>query len=382
MGRRMKILHTADLHIGKIMYEFSMQEDQEYILNQILDIAKEEKIDVLLLAGDIYDRSIPCAEAVTLFDRFLTSCAKAGIVTMVISGNHDSPERLSFGEKLFWESGVYIAGNFEGTVKHVTLEDAYGEVDFYLLPYIKPGQVMAKTEGEAVEKIMQGLSLNKKRRNVLMTHYFVGSKGESPELSESENTVYVGGIDMVEAGLFSEFDYTALGHLHKAQKIGENHVYYSGTPLAYSFSETSSKSVQIVELTKDETIVRKVPLKPLRQVRTITGNLWELTKEQVASLENREDYIRAVLTNEEALMEPMTILKSVYPNAMEIVLKEKELASANQRARQTAKRQKSGIELFEDFFEYVEGEKMNEQQLLAAKELMNKAVLGTTEKKQ
>lgn len=377
MGRGMKLLHTADLHIGKTMYEFPLYEDQAYILNQILEIAKKEQVDVLLLAGDIYDRSIPSTEAVTVFDEFLTACVKEGIVTMVISGNHDSPERLSFGGRLFEENRLYIAGTWEGQVKKVTLQDEYGEVDFYLLPFVRPGQLQAKTEGEAVEKIMKEIvSLDKGKRNVLMTHYFVGGKNCEPELSESENTVYVGGIDMVSHTIFEEFDYVALGHLHKAQKVGENHVYYAGSPLAYSFSENSSKTIQLVELLKPgEVVVKKMPLKPLREVRTIEGNLWELTKEQIAALENREDYIRAVLTNEEALMEPMAVLRSVYPNAMEIILKEKELANANQRKQQITRKKKSGIELFQDFYTYVEEKDMSEKQLTVAEEMMNKALM-------
>lgn len=377
MGGGMKLLHTADLHIGKTMYEFPLYEDQAYILNQILEIAKKEQVDVLLLAGDIYDRSIPSTEAVTVFDEFLTACVKEGIVTMVISGNHDSPERLSFGGRLFEENRLYIAGIWEGQVKRVTLQDEYGEVDFYLLPFVRPGQLQAKTEGETVEKIMKEIvSLDKGKRNVLMTHYFVGGKNCEPELSESENTVYVGGIDMVSHTIFEEFEYVALGHLHKAQKVGENHVYYAGSPLAYSFSENSSKTIQLVELLgPGEVVVKKMPLKPLREVRTIEGNLWELTKEQVAALENREDYIRAVLTNEEALMEPMAVLRSVYPNAMEIILKEKELANANQRKQQITRKKKSGIELFQDFYTYVEEKDMSEKQLIVAEEMMNKALM-------
>ena len=377
MGRGMKILHTADLHIGKTMYEFPLYEDQAYILDQILDIAKKQQVDVLLLAGDIYDRSIPSTEAVTVFDEFLTACVKAGIVTMVISGNHDSPERLSFGGRLFEENRLYIAGTWEGQVKRVTLQDAYGEVDFYLLPFVRPGQVQARTEGEAVEKIMkEAVSLDKGKRNVLMTHYFIGGKNWEPELSESENTVYVGGIDMVSHTLFEEFDYVALGHLHKAQKVSEKHIYYAGSPLAYSFSENGNKTVQLIELMKPgEICVKKVPLTPLRQVRTIEGDLWELTKEQIAALENREDYIRAVLTNEEALMEPMAVLRSVYPNAMEIVLKEKELAVANQKKQQITRKKKSGIELFQDFYAYVQEKDMSEGQLMAAEEMMNRALM-------
>ena len=377
MGRRMKLLHTADLHIGKMMFDFSLYEDQEYILNQILDIAKKEQVDVIVLAGDIYDRSIPSAEAVTLFDTFLTGCVKAGITTMVISGNHDSPERLSFGEKLFEKNGLYIAGNFHGQIKKVELMDAYGKVNFYLLPFVRPGQVGAKTEAEGVEKIIkEASSINKNERNVLITHYFVGGKDSVPETSESENIVYVGGIDMVSPTLFKDYDYVALGHIHKSQKIGQGNVYYSGTPLAYSFSEGSNKSVRIVELkNKEEISVKQVSLIPLREVRTIKGNLWELVKEEVASLENREDYIRAILTNEEALMEPMSVLRSVYPNAMEIVLERKKLATANQKEQIRNRQNKAGIELFQEFYQDVQDEELSEQQLQTAEEIMKAAML-------
>ena len=296
---------------------------------------------------------------------------------MVISGNHDSPERLSFGEKLFEKNGLYIAGNWEGEIKKVQLSDEYGRVNFYLLPFVRPGQAGAKTEAEGVEKIIkEAPSINKKERNVLMTHYFVGGKNFIPETSESENTVYVGGIDMVSAALFKDYDYVALGHIHKPQKVGEGNIYYSGTPLAYSFSEGNQKTVQLVELfKKGQVSVKQIPLCPLREVRTIEGNLWELVKDEVASLANKEDYIRAILTNEEALMEPMSVLRSVYPNAMEIVLERKKLAVANQKEQTYARQNKAGIELFEEFYKDVQEEEISDEQLQTAKEIMKHAMM-------
>lgn len=373
----MKLLHTADLHIGKTMCDFSLYEDQKYILNQILDIAIAEKVDVIVLAGDIYDRSIPSAEAVGLFDSFLTGCVRANITTLVISGNHDSPERLSFGEKLFEKNGLFIAGNFYGKIKKVELKDAYGRVNFYLLPYVRPGQAGAKTEAEAVEFIMKNTPpLEESERNVLVTHYFVGGKEVALETSESETTVYVGGIDMVPLSLFQSYDYVALGHIHKAQKVGEGSIYYSGTPLAYSFSESSKKTVQLVELKeKGEMSVKTLPLKPLREVRTIRGNLWELIKEEVAVLADREDYIRAVLTNEEAMMEPMSVLRGVYPNAMEIVLEKKQTAISKRQENSQGREKKEGIRLFQEFYQTVRQEELDEEKLRIAASIM-KEVAG------
>lgn len=362
----MRFLHTADLHIGKVMYEFSLEEDQNFILNEILDIAKERAVDALLLSGDIFDRSVPAAEAMILFDTFLTRCVKMGIKVLLISGNHDSPKRLAYGSSLFKQNGLHFATFPKEQIEKITLRDEFGVVNFYLLPFFKLSYFSMSNEAEAISAVMEMTmkkDFNNEDRNVLLTHYFVGDRGKMPEISESENPAYVGGLDLVPASLFEAFDYTALGHIHKAQKIGGGNSYYSGAPLAYSFSEAGKKkSIQFVELReKDIVKIEEIPLTPLREVRVIKGDLWELIKEEVVSLSNKEDYIKAVLTNKEALLDPMSILRSVYPNVMEIEIEQQQFKHTDFLIEGQRDKKKSPIALFEEFFEFVYDEPMEEE---------------------
>ena len=342
----MKFVHTGDLHIGKIVNGFSMIEDQRYILKQVYEISRREKADALVLAGDIYDRAIPPADAVVLFNDFLTDMVRAGIPVLMISGNHDSPERLGFADAILEEEGIYIAGVYKEELKKVEIADTYGNVSFVLMPFVKPASVGAKTSGEAVGNM---LSMEKGRkednidkddmdkdnknkegedgiRRVLVTHYFVTDQGREPELSDGETTIHVGGLDNVEASLFDGFDYVALGHIHKPQKIGEREVYYAGAPLAYSFSEAGQeKGINLVEMgKKGEVTMRRIPLKPLHEMRRIRGKLQELMQPEVVEAAQAEDYIRAELTDEEELIDPIGTLRSVYPNVMQILLTKNE----------------------------------------------------------
>lgn len=362
----MKFLHTGDLHIGKVLHEMSLLEDQKYILKEIVTIAEEEKVDAVIIAGDVYDRSIPAVEAVSLLDEFLTELAEKEIMVLAISGNHDSGERLSFMSSVLEKQNIFISGNSVDRLQRIEWERNGEQVTFVLFPFVKPAEAGAKSSDEAVRLILEreGLCGENKEKNhkyVLVTHFFVTDAGRIPELSDSESPVHVGGIDNVEANAFSFFDYVALGHIHKPQKIGEREVYYAGTPLKYSFSEVlQEKSVVITEIGKEEIKVKCVPLKPLRDMRKIRGSMEELMKPEIVALADANDYIQAVLTDKEELIDPIGTLRSVYPNIMQIVLEKNELKSnaSGQRAIQIS--QKTTLELFEEFFELLRGEKMDE----------------------
>lgn len=362
----MKFLHTGDLHIGKTLHEFPLLEDQKYILKQIIEIAEAEKTDAVLLAGDIYDRSIPPVEAVSLLDDFLTELTSKNIMVLAVSGNHDSGERLSFMSSVLEKQNIFIAGNSVEALRRIEWEKNGEQITFVLLPFVKPAEVGAKSTDEAVRLILdrEGLSgenTEKHHKYVLITHFFVTDAGKTPELSDSESPVHVGGIDNVEASAFSFFDYVALGHIHKPQKIGAGEIYYAGTPLKYSFSETQQeKSVVITEIGKEEMNVRRVPLKPLRDMRKIKGSMEELMKPEVVSLADSDDYIQATLTDKEELIDPIGTLRSVYPNIMQIVLEKNEQKSGETGQRAAQISQKSTLELFEEFFELLRGEKMDE----------------------
>lgn len=369
----MKFLHTGDLHIGKILHEISLLEDQRYILQEIMQIAEKEKVDAVVIAGDVYDRSIPAVEAVSLLDNFLTELSQKGIAVLLVSGNHDSGERLSFMDTVLEKQRIFIAGDGTGKLSRVDFAEKEETITFVLLPFVKPAQVGAKNSDEAVRLILEreGLMGEKKEpghRYVLVTHFFVTAGGREPELSDSESPVHVGGIDNVEVDAFSFFDYVALGHIHKPQKIGEREVYYAGTPLKYSFSETmQEKSVVLVEMQQGKTKVTRCPLHPLRDMRKIKGRLEELLKPEILSLadktlftKDKGDYIQATLTNTEELIDPIGTLRSVYPNIMQIILEKNEGKSDTSGARAEHIRQKSIEELFEEFYEELRGEKMDE----------------------
>lgn len=367
----MKILHTADLHIGKKLFEQSLIEDQKYILGQIKEIALGEKVDVVVIAGDVYDRPVPPAEAVSLLDEFLTGLIKEGIKVIMISGNHDSPERVAFADRILEGQGLYIAGEYQTPLKTVVLSDEYGPVTFVCMPFVKPGVVGISAQGGnetamAVEQMLSRtpMTLSLNQRSVLVTHYFVtGENGEVPQLSDSETDVNVGGLDNVSAGLFAGFDYVALGHIHKPQHIGEGNVYYSGAPLKYSFGEAlGTKSVNLVELRRPRQVtVQKIPLKPLRQMRCIKGRLADLiSREVVSSCDGREDYIQASLTDTEELIDPVSTLRSVYPNVLQVLL-EKNLPGADGGYESRMPMEQKGMaELFGDFYEMLKGEPMDE----------------------
>ncbi|MCI6553824.1 MAG: exonuclease SbcCD subunit D [Lachnospiraceae bacterium] len=360
----MRFIHTGDWHIGKTVNDFSMLEDQRHILKQIYDIAIRERVDAVVVAGDIYDRAIPPAEAVLVLNDFLTEMERARIPVLMISGNHDSPERVGFAAEILENRHVYIAGIYQGRLKRVCLEDDYGEVAFVLLPFVKPAVAGAGTNGEAVEKMLREEKLMGGRK-ILVTHYFVTDAGKEPELSEGETTVHVGGLDNVEASLFSGFDYVALGHIHKPQKIGQGQNYYAGAPLAYSFSEAGQeKSVNLVELGEEGRLsVQRLPLSPLHGMRRIRGRLEELMAPEVAEAADCRDYIRAELTNEEELINPIGTLRTVYPNIMQVVLIKNEKRENPAYTSRLEERRKDIPHLFKEFYEMIRGEEPDAQRM-------------------
>lgn len=372
-GIRMKFLHTGDLHIGKRIFELSMLEDQKFILNQMFDIAVREQIDALLIAGDVYDRAVPSTEAVELLDDFLTRFIEAGIPVVMISGNHDSPERVAFADRILEKRGLYIAGTYSEPLKTVDFEDEYGSVTVVCMPFVKPAVVGATSATEAAEQMLSKFSkpldenrrLDGNRRQVLLTHFFVtGEKGEVPELSDSETDVNVGGLDNVPSRLFRDFDYVALGHIHRPQKIGNGNVYYAGAPLKYSFGEAlNEKAVNLVELGEPGTVkVHKIPLKPLHEMRCMKGKLQELMDRQVQDLlgDGREDYIQATLTDTEELIDPIGTLRSVYSNVLQILLEKNRVDVGAEYESSIHTVKKSTEELFGEFYEMLKGEPMDE----------------------
>ena len=369
-GNNMKLLHTADLHIGKTIYEFSMLEDQKYILEEILQIAREEQINGFLLAGDIYDRSVPSTEAVQLLEWFLLKALAIAPVFM-IAGNHDSAERLSFGASLLEKSGLYIAGGKE--VKEVLVEDAFGKVAIHLLPFVKPAVVGAGNGEEAVDNQLKLLKAGWKAadRHVLLSHFFVCARGKEPELSDSEVHSFVGGLEQVDVSLFEDYDYVALGHIHKPQCMKRGQTYYAGSPLCYSFSEAATdKGVNIIEVSQagDVRIDHKI-LHPLHRMRIIKGSLSELMSQGNESESGREDYIQAILTDRDELIDPIGSLRSVYPNTMQIVL-EKRLAEGNVLAFHGAEcNQRTMEELFESFYESLTGEPLDAERLAVVQQV-------------
>ena len=363
----MKFAHIADLHIGKRVHDFSMLEDQRYILEEMLGIFAEEKVDGVLIAGDVYDKTVPSAEAVQLFDSFITKLVKMGIPVYMISGNHDSAERLAFGAELFENNGVYISQVYEGEVKRVEVEDVYGPVNIWLLPFLKPATVRhalqredINTYEEGVVAALQACEIDTKQRNILVAHQFV----TGADRSDSEETS-VGGLDNVSAEVFKDFDYVALGHIHRPQKMGRETLRYSGTPLKYSFSEADhKKSVTIVELLeKGRTEIHVVPLVPRRDLRKMKGTYMEVTARDAYTEENQMDYLQITLTDEEDVPGALQKLRTVYPNLMRLEYDNARTRENREVQAVEAQEQKSELELFEEFYELLNNESMKEEQV-------------------
>ena len=318
----MKFLHLSDLHLGKRVHNFSMIDDQRYILEQILDIADKEEITGVIIAGDVYDKPVPSAEAVALFDEFLVQLAKRNLHVFVISGNHDSAERIAFGGKLMRHSRVYMSPVYNGEIEPVTLEDEFGKLKVFLLPFVKPVQVRhfcneeeIRDYTEAVRCAIDHMDVKNEERNILVCHQFVtgATRCESEEIS-------VGGLDNVDASVFEPFDYVALGHIHGPQNIGSDRIRYCGTPLKYSFSEANhQKSVTIVNLgEKGDLLMETRPLKPMRDMIKVKGFFEEITDKVFYEKMDTESYVQITLLDEQDIPNAFGKLATIYPNLMQM----------------------------------------------------------------
>lgn len=370
----MKLVHLSDLHLGKRVMGFSMLEEQRDILEKILTILRAEGPQAVLIAGDVYDRAVPSAEAVALFDEFLVRLDRLNLQVFLISGNHDSPERLSFGGRLLAHRGIHLAPVYHGRVEPIVLEDRYGPVNFYLLPFLNPAQARRcfpeeeiHTYQEAVAAAVAAMDVPGDRRNVLLTHQFVtgASRSESEELS-------VGGTDNVDASNFDAFDYVALGHLHAPQKVGRETLRYCGAPLQYAFSERGEKSLTVVELEeKGKTQVRTVPLKPLRRLVELRGLYDTVTSRAYYEEKDcKEDYVHVILTDEEDILDGIQKLRIIYPRLMKLSYDNRRTRAAGITGEMENQGRKQPLELLEEFYEAQNGQPMGEEQRAYARRLM------------
>ena len=360
-------MHLADLHLGKRVNGFSMMEDQEYILNRILEIMEEEQPDGLLIAGDVYDKTIPPAEAVRLMDDFLTAVAAKHVPVFLISGNHDSAERLAFGHQLMQGSGIWISPVYDGTIRHHTLEDRWGEVNIYLIPFLRPSVVRSffpdveiEDYTDALRTIIEDLQVDTSRRNVVLAHQFVTAAGALPETCDSEQ-LSVGGLDRVDGSVFSPFDYTALGHLHDPQRVGSETIRYAGSPLKYSFSELhQKKSVTVVELrAKGETEIRQIPLQPRREMIELRGTFEEILEEARKKGEPQTDYYHMILTDETDVVDALSRLREYYPNIMLLDYDNRRTRSQKEVEQLNRVEERTPGELFAALYEQQNGQEMD-----------------------
>lgn len=364
-GERVKLIHLSDLHIGKRVHECSMLDEQRYILTQILHIVAQEQPDGVLIAGDVYDKPVPPAEAVQVFDDFLVRLAAQTPAVFLISGNHDSAERLAFGARLMAQSGVHVAPVYDGTPAVFTLRDAFGEVDLFLLPFIKPAQVRPHfpdrpidSYTDALRCVIDALPRRTGVRQVLVTHQFVtgATRCESEEIS-------VGGSDNVDAAVFDGFDYVALGHLHGAQHVGRNTVRYSGSPLKYSFSEVhQQKSLTVVELDADRTTVRTCPLTPQHDLCELRGSYMELTSRAFYSTRDTDAYYHITLTDEQDIPEAMGRLRTIYPRVLRLDYDNTRTRAAAVPMEAAAMENRSPLDLFDALYERQNGQAMSDTQ--------------------
>lgn len=360
-------MHLADLHLGKRVNGFSMMEDQEYILNRILEIMEEEQPDGLLIAGDVYDKTIPPAEAVRRMDDFLTAVAAKHVPVFLISGNHDSAERVAFGHQLMQGSGIWISPVYDGTIRHHTLKDRWGEVNIYLIPFLRPSVVRSffpdveiEDYTDALRTIIEDLQVNTSRRNVVLAHQFVTAAGALPETCDSEQ-LSVGGLDRVDGSVFSPFDYTALGHLHGPQRVGSETIRYAGSPLKYSFSELhQKKSVTVAELrAKGETEIRQIPLQPRREMIELRGTFEEILEEARKKGEPQTDYYHMILTDETDVVDALSRLREYYPNIMLLDYDNRRTRSQKEVEQLDRVEERTPGELFAALYEQQNGQEMD-----------------------
>ncbi|EHO51372.1 exonuclease SbcCD, D subunit [Lachnospiraceae bacterium oral taxon 082 str. F0431] len=363
----MKIMHLSDLHLGKRVNEFSMIEDQTYILNEIINIIDEQKPKVIILAGDIYDKPIPPAEAVELFDDFLYKLSKRNLYVFIISGNHDSAERIAFGSRLFDKSGIYLSPVYNGKILPISVDDECGDINFYMLPFIKPVHVRRffpdasiSTYTDALNTVTTDMNIDNTKRNILITHQFVTGSSRT----ESED-VSVGGSNNVDADIFKDFDYVALGHIHRSQSCGSEYIRYCGTPLKYSFSESKdTKSITVIDIKeKGDIKLDFIPLTPLRDMVEIKGSYNELMlKSFYEDTSLPTDYVHITLTDEEDIPDVITKLRVIYKNIMKLDYDNQRTRKSSEINLINAVDSMSPLELFDTFYEIQNGNHLSDAQ--------------------
>lgn len=371
----MKLIHLSDLHLGKRVNGYQMLEDQKFILKRILGIIDEECADCVVIAGDIYDKPVPLAEAVWVFDEFLTALSIRKVKVCVVSGNHDSAERIAFGSRLMEGSGIHMSPVYDGNISKVTMDDDFGLINIYMIPYIKPVFVRKYFDEEkigsyndALKAVIGSLDMSLNERNIAVAHQFItgADRTESEEIS-------IGGLDNVDATLFEQFDYAALGHIHRPQKIAGDRMRYCGTPLKYSFSEINDKkSVTVVDMKKKGDVsIKTVPLIPRREMCEIKGSYNELTSLNYYKEFDCNDYFHITLTDEEDVPEALGRLRVIYPNIMK-------LDYDNQRTRSNcvinniSQNQKSPIGYLKDFYEMQNNMSMSDEQINLSEKIIEK----------
>ena len=378
----MKFLHLGDLHLGKSLGDFDLIRDQKYILDQIFEIIKNKAIDGVLIAGDVYDKAVPSEAAMNLLDYFLCSLSKAGVKTFMISGNHDSDDRLNYGSGLFEANQIYIASKYDGTLYRQTLKDAHGEADIYLLPFVKASQVKhffpdaeIGSYDDAVRVILEHAGVDRSRRNLIVAHQFVTGRSEEPSLggSEGAGTQSVGLVEKIGYDCFDAFDYVALGHIHSPQRVGREEVRYAGSPLKYSLSEVNNeKSVPVITLgEKGDVSLELIPLRPMRDVRHIKGSLKMLL--DPANVTEPEDFIYVTLTDEDTVNDAMSIFQQVYPNTVKIDYDNSHTRAIEQVDISGIAENKSFSELISDFYRLMYQCEMSEEELKYMKKAAQEA---------
>lgn len=368
----MKFLHLGDLHLGKTLFDFDLVEDQRYILDQILCIAEKESVDGVLIAGDVYDKSVPSEAATKLLDYFLMKLAQKEIKVFMVSGNHDSDDRLNYGSTLFASNQIFISAVFDGTLHRQSFAEEDTKINIYMLPFVKASQVRhyfpdekIESYDDAVQTIIRNTDINKGNKNILVAHQFVSGKGEDPALagSESVGTQSVGLVEKIGYDCFDDFDYVALGHIHSPQKVGREEIRYAGSPLKYSLSEANNeKSVSLITVSAEERVkIELVPLKPMRNVRHIKGTLKELLDKK--NVKAPEDFIYATLTDEDIINDVMGIFQQVYPNTVRIDYDNSHTREIEQVDISKIADNKSFPELIGDFYRLMYGCEITEEEM-------------------
>ncbi len=368
----MKFLHLGDLHLGKTLFDFDLVEDQRYILDQILCIAEKESVDGVLIAGDVYDKSVPSEAATKLLDYFLMKLAQKEIKVFMVSGNHDSDDRLNYGSTLFASNQIFISAVFDGTLHRQSFAEEDTKINIYMLPFVKASQVRhyfpdekIESYDDAVQTIIRNTDINKSNKNILVAHQFVSGKGEDPALagSESVGTQSVGLVEKIGYDCFDDFDYVALGHIHSPQKVGREEIRYAGSPLKYSLSEANNeKSVSLITVSAEERVkIELVPLKPMRNVRHIKGTLKELLDKK--NVKAPEDFIYATLTDEDIINDAMGIFQQVYPNTVRIDYDNSHTREIEQVDISKIAENKSFPELIGDFYRLMYGCEITEEEM-------------------